>query len=89
MKLAVLSLGDRGRVAITERAGAGMASLRLLSGIAKNPKVLDDDHALAELCRFANAVGAITTTARGGDTVKPTVRSSPGGPLGSDETHGK
>jgi fructokinase len=44
-----------------------------LSGIAKSPKVLDDDHALAELCRFANAVGAITTTARGAIPSLPTI----------------
>ena len=88
MRLAVLSLGDRGCVAITERSemiipsilvkavdttGAGDGFVAgLLSGIAKNPKVLDDDHALAELCRFANAVGAITTTARGAIPSLPT-----------------
>ena len=58
-----------------------MASLRLLSGIAKTPKVLDDDHALAELCRFANAVGAITTTPRGGDTVTADSSKQSGRPI--------
>jgi fructokinase len=81
LKLAVLSLGEWGCIAITERSeivvpsisvkavdttGAGDGFVAgLLSGIANNPEVLDDDRALTELCRFANAVGAITTTARG------------------------
>lgn len=79
LKLAVLSLGERGYIAITERSeidtmGAGDAFVAgLLSGIANSPEVLDDDHALTELCRFANAVGAITTTARGAIPSLPTV----------------
>lgn len=90
LKLAVLSLGERGCIAITERSEIAVPSIPvkavdttgagdgfvagLLSGIANNPKVLDDDHALTELCRFANAVGAMTTTARGAIPSLPTTR---------------
>lgn len=81
LKLVVLSLGQKGCIAMTEHGERAVPSLPvkavdttgagdgfvagLLSGIAANPAVLDDDEALAELCRFANAVGALTTTARG------------------------
>jgi fructokinase len=88
LKLVVLSLGERGCVAVTGRGeirvpgipvktvdttGAGDGFVAgLLSGIAKDPGVLDDDAALARLCRFANAVGAIATTARGAIPALPT-----------------
>jgi fructokinase len=36
--------------------------------------MLHDAAALAELCRFANVVGAITTTARGAIPSLPTTR---------------
>ena len=88
LKLVVLSLGERGCVAVTERGelavpsvpvkavdttGAGDGFVAgLLSGIARNPAVLDDENALAGLCRFANAVGAITATERGAIPALPT-----------------
>jgi fructokinase len=88
LKLAVLSLGEQGSIAVTERGeivvptvkvkpvdttGAGDGFVAgLLAGIAKNPDVLDDDKALTELCRYANAVGAITTTQRGAIPALPT-----------------
>ena len=88
LRLVALSLGERGCVAVTERGEIAVASIAvqpvdttgagdgfmagLLSGIARNPAVLDDDAALAELCRFANAVGAITTTVRGAIPALPT-----------------
>ncbi len=88
LKLVILSLGDQGCIALTERgeqtvpslpvtavdttgAGDGLVA-GLLSGIAANPNVLDDDEALAELCRFANAVGALATTGRGAIPSLPT-----------------
>ena len=54
-------------VQVVDTTGAGDGFVAgLLSGIAADAAVvLDDDGALTELCRFANAVGAITTTARG------------------------
>ncbi|WP_088347177.1 MULTISPECIES: PfkB family carbohydrate kinase [Rhodomicrobium] len=88
LKLAVISLGERGCVAITpeteievpsvpvavvDTTGAGDGFVAgLLSGIARNPAVLGDVPALAELCRFSNAVGALTTTARGAIPSLPT-----------------
>lgn len=88
LRLVVLSLGKDGCMAITERGqqlvpslavevvdttGAGDGFVAgLLSGIVTDGAVLDDDGALTELCRFANAVGAITTTARGAIPSLPT-----------------
>ncbi len=81
LKLAVLSLGRQGCIAMTERGeqlvpslpvnavdttGAGDGFVAgLLSGLVETPDMLGDDKALYEHCRFANAVGALTTTARG------------------------
>lgn len=89
LKLAVLSLGERGCIAMTPRGDVAVPSIAvkvvdttgagdgfvagLLSGIARNPGVLENDDALAELCRFANVVGALTTTARGAIPALPTV----------------
>ncbi|MGI9508978.1 MAG: PfkB family carbohydrate kinase [Geminicoccaceae bacterium] len=88
LKLVVLSLGRRGCIAMTERGeqevpsiavnavdttGAGDGFVAgLLSGIADNPDVLGDDQAIGKLCRFANAVGALTATARGAIPSLPT-----------------
>lgn len=88
LKLIVLSLGEKGCIAYTERGemlvpsvsvkpidttGAGDGFVAgLLAGIVDDPRVLDDDSALTEHCRFANAVGAITTTARGAIPSLPT-----------------
>ncbi|MDH3661085.1 MAG: PfkB family carbohydrate kinase [Alphaproteobacteria bacterium] len=81
LRLVVLSLGQKGCIAITEQSELAVPSLSvevidttgagdgfvagLLSGIVAERRVLDDDGALFGLCRFANAVGALTTTARG------------------------
>lgn len=81
LKLVVLSLGEAGCIAITERGqqlipsievevvdttGAGDGFVAgLLSGICENPNLLDDDQAIEVTCRFANVVGAVTATARG------------------------
>ncbi|MGH1477991.1 MAG: PfkB family carbohydrate kinase [Geminicoccales bacterium] len=88
LKLVVLSLGREGCIAMTEHdeivvpslpvkavdtTGAGDGFVAgLLAGIAKNADLLDDRDAIAELCRFANAVGALTTTARGAIPALPT-----------------
>ena len=88
LKLVVLSLGRKGCIAMTERGerlvpslpvtavdttGAGDGFVAgLLEGIVKDLDVLGDDDALIELCRFANAVGALTTTARGAIPALPT-----------------
>lgn len=88
LKLVVLSLGHRGCITVTahgeqivpslpvkavDTTGAGDGFVAgLLSGIATRPEILGDDEAMAELCRFANAVGALTTTARGAIPSLPT-----------------
>jgi fructokinase len=59
------------KVADTTGAGDGFVA-GLLSGLADHSEILDDDNALAELCRFANAVGAMTTTGRGAIPSLPT-----------------
>ncbi|MBT8434292.1 MAG: fructokinase [Gammaproteobacteria bacterium] len=45
-------------------AGDGFVA-GLLQGVLKDPDVINDGQALHDLCRFANAVGAITATGRG------------------------
>lgn len=88
LRLVVLSLGKDGCLATTERdvetipslpvqvvdtTGAGDGFVAgLLSGVAADPTVLDENAALTSLCRFANAVGALTTTARGAIPSLPT-----------------
>jgi fructokinase len=77
----VLSLGERGCIALTktreiavpsvsvkvvDTTGAGDGFVAgLLSGIARDASVLEDERRLFELCRFANAVGAYTATGLG------------------------
>jgi len=81
LRLVVLTLGAEGSLVITPRGefsvpsfdvdvvdttGAGDGFVAgLLSYVAADLHVLDDDEALKQLCRFANAVGALTATARG------------------------
>jgi fructokinase len=88
LKLAVLSLGAKGCVATTARGQQSVPSVEikavdttgagdgfvagLLAGVAAEPSILDDDQALAEACRFANAVGALTATGRGAIPSLPT-----------------
>lgn len=88
LKLVVLSLGQKGCIAMTEGAehlvpslpvsvvdttGAGDGFVAgLLSGVASDPTVIDHNGAITELCRFANAVGALTATGRGAIPSLPT-----------------
>ena len=44
----------------------------LLHGLLADPGALADEPRLCALCRFANAVGALTTTARGAIPALPT-----------------
>jgi fructokinase len=37
----------------------------LLKGLLETPDGFDDEEALQRICRYANAVGALTTTERG------------------------
>jgi fructokinase len=87
MKLAVLTLGGPGCILMTARGechvpsipvtpvdttGAGDGFVAgLLTGLLAHPS-FPDDASLAEICRFANAVGAITTTERGAIPSLPT-----------------
>jgi fructokinase len=88
LKLLVVSQGGKGclalakdgetqvpsiEVEVVDTTGAGDGFVAgLLAGIVEDPEVLDDADALARLCRFANAVGALTTTARGAIPSLPT-----------------
>ncbi|MGH6944808.1 MAG: PfkB family carbohydrate kinase, partial [Geminicoccaceae bacterium] len=79
--LVALTGGAQGCVAFTRKAehvvpsvevvaidttGAGDGFVAgLLAAIVGDPSVIEDDEALVEHCRFANVVGALTTTARG------------------------
>ncbi len=90
LRLVVLSLGQAGCLAMTPRGDIAVPSFKvdvvdttgagdgfvsgLLSGIVDDDTVLDDDTALTDLCRMANAVGALTTTARGAIPSLPTRR---------------
>ncbi|MCW5699059.1 MAG: fructokinase [Rhodospirillales bacterium] len=53
-------------VEAVDATGAGDAFVAgLLSGLLANPKVIEDEARLRDLCRFANAAGALATTERG------------------------
>lgn len=87
MRLAVLTMGGRGCILLTERGERHVPSIEvtpvdttgagdgfvagLLAGLLRQATFPDDD-ALAGICRFANAVGAITTTERGAIPSLPT-----------------
>lgn len=88
LQLAVLTLGQEGCIAITahgehavpsvavdvvDTTGAGDGFVAgMLSAIAENPDIFGNDKALIDCCRYANAVGAMTTTARGAIPSLPT-----------------
>ncbi|HEY9699448.1 MAG TPA: PfkB family carbohydrate kinase [Trichocoleus sp.] len=56
-----------------DTTGAGDAFMAgFLQGIVKNPEILEDPAQLNQLCRFANAAGALTTTQRGAIPALPT-----------------
>lgn len=81
MKLLIVTRGAEGCTVVTERGVMEIASITvkpvdttgagdgfvagLLQGLVGGSACLEDDAALRELCRFANAVGALTTTERG------------------------
>jgi fructokinase len=88
LKLAVLTMGASGCILLTadrersvpsvavtpvDTTGAGDGFVAgFLAQLLACDDVPDDDEALAEICRFANAVGAITTTERGAIPALPT-----------------
>lgn len=55
----------------TTGAGDGFVA-GLLKGLLERPAAFGDEAALRDLCRYANAVGAITTTRRGAIPALPT-----------------
>ncbi len=81
LKLMTITLGCNGCIYLTSRfegmvagitvetvdtTGAGDGFLAgLLRGLLEDPNALDDEPRLREVCRFANIVGALTTTERG------------------------
>jgi fructokinase len=87
IKLAVLTMGGQGCILITgqgqrhipsitvsavDTTGAGDGFVAgLLAGLLAHP-ALPDEATLAEICRFANAVGALATTERGAIPALPT-----------------
>ncbi len=57
---------DGFKVEAVDTTGAGDGFVAgLLQGLLKHPETLNNPEQLGELCTFANAVGAITTTRRG------------------------
>lgn len=62
------------QVAAVDATGAGDGFVAgLLKGLLENPLALGDEAALQAICRFANAVGALTTTQRGAIPALPTL----------------
>ena len=55
----------------TTGAGDGFVA-GLLKGLQEHPQADQDETLLREICRYANAVGAITTTGRGAIPALPT-----------------
>lgn len=67
---------DSFKVKAIDATGAGDGFVAgLLQGLLKNPDTIKNQNHLAELCRFANAVGAIATTERGGIPALPDLES--------------
>lgn len=87
-KLMIVTTGREGSVYITsdfmgampsftvkavDATGAGDAfTAGLLAGLLNQPKAIRNEAMLKDVCRFANAVGALTTTARGAIPSLPT-----------------
>lgn len=60
------------KVKAVDTTGAGDGFMAgLLQGLLKNPDTVNKPELLKKLCQFANAVGAITTTERGGIPALP------------------
>lgn len=90
LRLMVITRGERGcyfwtpgssgevatfEVEAVDTTGAGDGFVAgLLRGIVMQPSALDDPDRLFELCRFANAVGALTTTASGAIPALPSLQ---------------
>lgn len=90
LRLLVVTRGNRGCYFWTPRSSGEVASFEvdavdttgagdgfvagLLQGIVRNPAILDDAERLRALCRFANAVGALTATAAGAIPALPDLR---------------
>ena len=88
MRLVTLSMGSAGSVWFTQTASGAVATFPvqavdttgagdgfmagLLAGILRDPDAMADPPRLERLCRFANAVGAITTLQRGAIPALPT-----------------
>ena len=89
LRLLVVTLGRRGcryytpafrgevagfEVTAVDTTGAGDGFMAgLLSGLIKQPDAVGDEAQLRDICRYANAVGALTTTERGAIPALPTV----------------
>ncbi len=87
-KLMIVTAGGKGSIYITsdfmgsvpsvkvkavDATGAGDAfTAGLLAGLLSQPKAIGNEPMMKEVCRFANAVGALTTTARGAIPSLPT-----------------
>ena len=90
LKLVVVTRGGRGcrffsadaradvpslPVSVVDTTGAGDGFVAgLLQGIVKDSAVLNDPAKLQQLCRFANAVGALTTTSYGAIPALPSLQ---------------
>jgi fructokinase len=60
-------------VQAVDATGAGDAFVAgLLKGLIEHPAAWDDENTLRRICRYANAVGALTTTQRGAIPSLPT-----------------
>ncbi len=63
------------QVEAMDSTGAGDGFVAgLLKGLIEHPRALSSEAELYEVCRYANAVGAITTTQRGAIPALPTAR---------------
>jgi fructokinase len=90
LRLLVVTRGNRGccfwtpddfgevptfEVETVDTTGAGDGFVAgLLQGIVRRPAILEEPEQLPDLCRFANAVGALTTTAPGAIPALPTLQ---------------
>jgi fructokinase len=90
LRLLVVTLGNDGCVYVTPQFSGRVASFvvkavdttgagdgfvaGLLKGLLEHPQADRDEGRLRDICRYANAVGALTTTRRGAIPALPTAR---------------
>jgi fructokinase len=94
LRLLIVTLGKEGCAYVTPQCSGRLATFAvqavdttgagdgfvagLLKGLVEHPQAEQDEGTLRDICRYANAVGALTTTRRGAIPALPTARQVDG-----------